>query len=100
MIILTIQEAVGSFAENKDIAAKLRNEQILPAIRSRNKIKIDFNGVTLTTQSFIHALISEALREKGEDALKYLVFVGCNNAIKGIIETVVQYVLETIGDNG
>ena len=88
-------ECAGSFAENKDIAAQIRNNEIIPAFNRGDEIEIDFTGVTLTTQSFIHALISEPLRKNGEDTLDYLSFRGCNNAIKGIIETVVQYVLDT-----
>ena len=96
MINIALEEVAGSFAENKDIAAKLRGETILPALANKQYVEIDFTGVTLTTQSFVHALISEALRCEGESALDYLTFRGCNDAIRGIIETVVQYVLETV----
>lgn len=99
MTTLPIEEIAGSFAENKDIAATLRREQILPAIVNNKTVTLDFNGVSLTTQSFVHALISEALRQKGESALELLVFSGCNDSIRGIIETVVQYVLETVADD-
>lgn len=86
----------GSFAENKDIAAQLRREIILPSLERGESTEVDFTEVTLTTQSFVHALISEGLRRHGESALKFLTFRGCNDAIRGIIETVVQYVLETV----
>jgi hypothetical protein len=100
MTYLRLEAIVGSFAENKDVAAKLRNENILPALDKGDTVKLDFNGITLTTQSFIHALISEGLRRNGEEALENLEFIGCNDAIRGIIETVVQYVLETVeGDS-
>lgn len=101
MSTLGIEALAGSFAENKDIAARLRKERILPAILKDQTVRLDFGGVTLTTQSFVHALISEVLRQKGEPALDLLEFEGCNESIRGIIETVVQYVLETVaGDDG
>jgi hypothetical protein len=87
---------VGSFAEDKDVAAKLRREVILPALASGEDIEIDFTGITLATQSFIHALISEALRRHGETVLSRMTFKSCSSAARGIIETVVQYVLETV----
>ena len=91
---------VGSFAEDKDAAAKLRREVILPTLKEGGSIEIDFLGVTLTTQSFIHALISQALRQEGEDALARIEFKNCGSAARGIIETVVQYVLDSSDEDG
>jgi hypothetical protein len=96
MKTVSLFEEVGSFAEDKDKAASIRNEVILPELKANRSIAIDFTGITLVTQSFIHALISQALREKGEKALKMISFKNCTPLAKGIIETVVQYVLESI----
>jgi len=89
---------VGSFAEDKDAAAGLRKEVILPALKAGESIEIDFLGISLTTQSFIHAFISQALRQEGEAVLARIKFKNCGDAAKGIIETVVQYVLESIAE--
>jgi hypothetical protein len=97
---IRLLDQVGSFAEDKDAAAKLRREMILPALAAGNNIELDFTGITLTTQSFIHALISEALRQHGEAVLEKLSFKNCATATRGIIETVVQYVLETVDGEG
>jgi hypothetical protein len=97
---INLLKTAGSFAENKDIAAEIRDKDILPSLALGGKIEIDFTGVTLTTQSFIHALISEPLRKKGEETLEVITFRGCNDAIRGIIETVVQYVLDTTDNEG
>lgn len=94
MKTLSILKSVGEFAEDKDSAARLRKGQILPVLSSGDSIELDFSGVTLTTQSFIHALISEALRIHGEQALAHMSFKGCEPAVRDIVETVVQYVLE------
>ena len=96
MIDISISAEAGEFAENKDIAAYLREDVIKPALRRKGeKIRFNFSGVDLTTQSFVHALISEALRIHGEDVLKRLEFKSCNKGVRGIIETVVQYSLDT-----
>mgnify|MGYP003398444842 FL=1 len=93
---IKILELVGSFAEDKDQAASLRKEKILPTLKQGKNLELDFTGVTLTTQSFIHALISEALRQNPDSALNLLSFKGCSDSVRGIVETVVQYVYETI----
>jgi STAS-like domain of unknown function (DUF4325) len=98
MIRIQLLTLVGTFAEDKDAAAKLRREEVLPLLAKREVVELDFTGITLTTQSFIHALISEALRQNGEEVLDRLTFKGCQPAVRDIIETVVQYVLEARGD--
>jgi hypothetical protein len=100
MKTIKLFELVGSFAEDKDAAAKLRREVILPTLKAGGSLEIDFDGITLTTQSFIHALISQALRQEGEEVLTRIKFKNCGSAAKGIIETVVQYVLESVAGDG
>ena len=94
MTTIRLESVTGSFAEDKDAAATLRREVILPKLEAGKRLEIDFDGIRLTTQSFIHALISEALRRHGTRALELLEFKNCGTAPRGIIETVVQYVLE------
>jgi hypothetical protein len=96
MIEIKLAELVGDFAEDKDMAGKLRREIILPALSDGKAIRIDFTGVSLATQSFIHALIAEALRRYGEGVLARIEFKKCDEVVRGIIKTVVQYVLETV----
>ena len=88
----------GDFGENKDTAAKVRDEKIRPRVKSGEKITLDFDGVTLVTQSFIHALLSDVLRTEGEKALKKIEFKNCVDVVRGIISTVVQYSLDTLAD--
>jgi hypothetical protein len=52
------------------------------------------------TQSFIHALISDVLRVHGEGALDYLEFKSCTDVVKGVVATVVQYSLDSMGEDG
>ena len=88
-------EHTGDFAENKDIAAHLRESVIRAAVKDSNTLILDFNGVTLSTQSFIHALLSDVLRIEGEDLLERIDFRNCVPVIRGLVETVVQYSLES-----
>lgn len=97
---IRLMSEAGDFAEDKDVAAEIRDSQIAPALAKGKEVPLDFEGVTLVTQSFVHALICDPLRRHGEDALDLLVFRNCSEGVRGIIETVVQYSLETIDDNG
>ena len=89
----------GDFAENKDIAKKLRIGQIIPALLKRNEVIIDFNGVNGATQSFIHALISDPIREFKDIAFDNLVYKNANNNIREIISIVYRYMQESLDGN-
>lgn len=86
------------FAEDKDVAADVRERVIRPSLQDAQEVVLDFSGVELVTQSFIHAMISDVLRTHGEAALELIVFKGCDPAVRGIVETVVQYSLETVDE--
>jgi hypothetical protein len=81
----------GKFAENKDTARDIRQREILPMLAQGREIIIDFDGIEATTQSFIHALISEAIRIEGIAVLDRMFFKNCNSMVKGIIKIVVEY---------
>ncbi len=91
MNVINIKALAGVFAENKDIAGQIREETVLPTLRKNQEIALDFAGVEGATQSFIHATISEAIREFGPEVLDHIVFRHCNDSIKGIIEIVTDY---------
>ena len=92
--IIKLFDSVSSFAENKDIARQLRYREILIYLEKDVPVIIDFSGVELTTQSFIHALIAESIRKYGEPGLALLEFKSCKPQIKSIVRTVVNYSLE------
>ena len=97
-MIVRILDLAGDFAEDKDLAASIRIATILPEVAKGRKVTLDFSGVTLVTQSFIHALIADVLRTQGEPSLTHMIFKGCSQGVRGIVETVVQYSLETADD--
>ena len=84
-------DAVGTFAENKDFARELRRDVILPALKAQGIVILDFSGVESATQSFIHALISELIREFGIQVLDQILFKGCTESVKKIVSIVVEY---------
>jgi len=93
-ITIKIYDEAGNFAENKDKARDIRLNKIFPALDAGDTVILDFSRVTSTTQSFIHALISDVIRKKGIDVLDNLLFKNCSDVVKEIIEIVVDYMQE------
>lgn len=96
--IIRIQEVAGTFAENKDIAKKLRMEEVMPALSKNQDITFDFENVQGATQSFIHALISDPIREFKEKAFDHLLYKNANEDIQEIISIVYRYLQESLSD--
>lgn len=96
MMVIRICDRAGNFAENKDIARDIRLKEITPAFkRDHAEIVLDFEGVTGATQSFIHALISQLLRDYGDVVFTRLLFKNCNEKVQEIISTVADYMAES-----
>jgi len=91
--VITISPGVGKFAEDKDEARKIRLEKILPILNEGNSIVLDFTDVEFVTQSFIHALVGEALKQYGDDVLDRIEFRSCSTQPQSVIELVVNYSL-------
>lgn len=98
MKYILIKDLAGSFAENKDIAKKLRLETIMPELLKGREVTIDFFGVEGATQSFIHALISDPIREFGDTAFDNLVYKNANNDVREIISIVYRYMQESLSE--
>ena len=91
--VVKVFALAGQFAEDKDIARTIRQESILPRLESGQRVILDFAGVAAATQSFVHAMISEALRIHNGRALKLLEFKSCNASVKSVVLTVIEYSL-------
>ena len=95
-ITIELKKLIGEFAENKDIAKKIRVDQIMPALATGKTVVLDFSGVSGTTQSFIHALISEPIRQFRDKALDKIEYKNCSDIVKEIIKTVSEYMQESL----
>ena len=84
----------GNFAGNKDVAKEIRINEILPFIKQEDKVILNFNGIEEATQSFIHALISDVIRQEGVTVLDKLYFKDCNSKVQKIISIVTEYMQE------
>ena len=97
--IIDMRKIAGDFAENKDIAKKLRIEKIMPALSKGDEVILDFDGVSGATQSFIHALISDPIRELKDVAFANLAYKNANIDIREIISIVYRYMQESLDGN-
>lgn len=89
-----IQKFAGNFAEDKDAAREVRLKYIVPMLDKGHEVILDFGGVTGATQSFVHALVSDLIRQYGSEVLERISFKDCNQTVKKIINIVVDYMQE------
>lgn len=80
-----------TLAEDKDEARRIREQVILPALADGKPVRLDFSKVELATQSYIHALISAAFRQYGEQATRLIAFEHCTPEVQQLVLTVVEY---------
>lgn len=94
-ISIKLIKVVGAFAENKDKARDIRIKLIVPALEKQKEVVLDFDDIEGSTQSFIHALISELIRSYGAEVLNRIAFKNCNDTVRKIIEIVVDYMQQS-----
>ena len=82
---------VGSFAEDKDKAREIRVQKIIPILEKGGDLVLDFDKIDSVTQSFMHAMISDLIRNYGIDVLDRISFAKCNETVSKIIKIVVDY---------
>ncbi|HKG22219.1 MAG TPA: STAS-like domain-containing protein [Blastocatellia bacterium] len=93
MKVIKLQPGIAGFAEDKDQAKSIRKAQLLPALERGERIVLDFRDVKYATQSFIHALLGEALYKYQEELLDRVEFKNCTLQLQSVIELVVDYSL-------
>lgn len=96
MIEIKLLDTVGSFAENKDKAREIRLKQIMPALKKGENIILDFSGIDSATQSFMHALLSDTMRQHGIEVIDKIQFKSCSNTVQKIITIVLEYMQESL----
>ncbi|OFZ80252.1 MAG: hypothetical protein A2583_14795 [Bdellovibrionales bacterium RIFOXYD1_FULL_53_11] len=94
MKTINIFNHAGAFAENKDIARNIRLQEMIPALDQNEEVVLDFEKVDAATQSFVHALISDILRNYGIEVLDRIAFKSCNETVRKITGIVIEYMQE------
>ncbi len=60
--VKTQKFVVNIAAEDTSEAVRFANESLMPRIIERKPVELDFQGIPICTQSFLHALLYEPLR--------------------------------------
>ncbi len=97
-MIINMLNEVGDFAENKDVARRLRIKEIMPALLDEDEVILDFDGVTGATQSFIHALIVSPMREFKDVFFEKVRFKNCTATIQKVVQIVSEYTQESMDE--
>lgn len=92
-VTVNIPQGQKGFAEDKDIARELRLTKVLPALEAGDNVVLDFAQVKFATQSYVHALIGQALKQHGEAVLDRMEFKNCSPQLRSIVDLVVDYSL-------
>jgi hypothetical protein len=80
---------VSDFEEDNESAVRIRDAELRPRIERGESVAIDFEGVRSPTQSFVHALLSEAFKIPG--SLVRLSFLHCTASAREVIKAVAAY---------
>jgi hypothetical protein len=91
--VTKVFEYSGSFAGDKDAAARLREDVLKPRLAENKTVVLDFRGVELATQSFMHALLAQTVRDDPA-SLEHVTFKNCNPDVQSLVEIVVDYAQE------
>ena len=70
------------------VRARELREKLEVLLANAAEVEVNFSGVTVS-QSFADELVGVMLLQHGPDILTRLVFKGCSNSVKGLIEFVV-----------
>lgn len=95
-MIIKMFRHIGDYGENKDVAKKIRLEIILPCLKKKEDVIIDFEKVTGATQSFVHALLADPIRKYPEIVFDKITFKNCTDDVKVVIEIVEEYMQESM----
>lgn len=91
--VVQVPAGQRGFAEDKDEAKAIRVAHILPALEQGEPVVLDFGAVKYATQSYVHALIGQPLKQYGEPVLDQIEFKNCTPQLRSIIDLVVDYSL-------
>lgn len=81
---------VKVFEENVEVAARVREQEILPSMSLGTMVVIDFAGVKFATQSFVHALMYKVIRD-GQQLGSTLSIANCSRSTREAVMSVAAY---------
>jgi hypothetical protein len=98
-IILSPPVDSARFSMNKGWF-KANQPTVADAIAAGTPVHVDFGGALYSTQSALHAFISEVVRVHGPKALDLLTFANGDAPLKDALRLVITYALDSHQDSG
>ena len=83
---VSIQKYFGKYAENKDLAKKLRDEKLLPALAENKKLIIDFADVIFATDGVLTAMLATPIQRLGLPAYKKIKVINVASDIRVMLD--------------
>jgi hypothetical protein len=87
---LSISNHFGARAEDKELAARIRDRYILPAIEAQKVVTLDFEAVTAAPHSLLGALLATPIKKLGMSAYKRIKFINCLPEIRETIDFILN----------
>jgi hypothetical protein len=87
---LHISNYFGPNAEDKEMAIRVRDTRLLPAVTDGKRILVDFEGVRSAPHSFLSALLATPIRVMGLRAYKNIKVVNASPEIRETIDFILD----------
>ncbi len=83
---LNLKNYFGVAIENKDLAKKLRDEKLLPALDENKTLTIDFEDVIFATDSVLNAMLATPINRLGLMAYKKIKVINAASDIRVMLD--------------
>lgn len=87
---LNMRNYFGRYAEDKQLAIKLRDEKILSAVEAGKTITIDFEDVTSAPHSLLNALLATPIQRLGLLAYKKIKIINASPEIRETVDFIMD----------
>jgi hypothetical protein len=93
---LSLADEFGTHLANGEAAAAFRAQKIDPIVESKQKLVLDFSHVRSANSSFMNALISGIVENRGPSVLESIVFKGCNPVVRVLVEAAIDLGMQKV----
>jgi len=87
---LSMRNYFGRYAEDKELAIKLRDEKLLPLIAEGRSISIDFEEIISAPHSLLNALLATPIQRLGLAAYKRIKVINARTEIRETIDFIMD----------
>jgi hypothetical protein len=89
-VYLNIRNYFGRYAEDKQLAIKLRDEKILPTVEEGISITVDFEEVISAPHSLLNALLATPIQRLGLAAYKKIKIINASPEIRETVDFIMD----------